>query len=118
MAWLQSDLKVCGRGKQKANSAVSLKFLSGNACQEGEALNKDDRHNKRKKIPGWKERSAETSDTGGVAEPPEATLQGGTRVPKIPQANLFYSFPAQKFNWNLNQWFRRIIPGLCGLLRP
>lgn len=34
MAWLPNDLQLSGRGKERPNSAISLKSLSSKVCKE------------------------------------------------------------------------------------
>lgn len=48
MSWLPNDFDLCGQGKEQANSARSLEFMSVKVCEEGRALDEDYKHNKRK----------------------------------------------------------------------
>lgn len=46
---------MCGWGKEKANSARSLEFMSGKVCEGGRALGEGYKHNKRKRLQGRRE---------------------------------------------------------------
>lgn len=106
-----------GGGKEKPNSAISLKSLSRKVCKEREALDKDYTHKKERRCGAGREHGRDIWYLR-FAEPPVGTIQGRTRIPIIPQVKLFYSFPAQKPNLNLDQWFRRLILELFRLLSP
>lgn len=73
MAWLQSG-RLCGRGKERASSTRSLKFLSGTVCEEGRKGLKITRATKGRKLQ-WRERMVKMSDTCAT-EPPVGTIQG------------------------------------------